>query len=78
MQPQRSSLIILILLGLALSGCTLFDLNEEDRPLMPEEIKSLKAEADSLRRQGRILREVRVCRSIGTTDASSGVISSNR
>lgn len=57
MQPQRSSLIILILLGLALSGCTLFDLNEEDRPLMPEEIKSLKAEADSLRRQGRILRE---------------------
>jgi len=56
MRLHRSYIKVLILLGLALSGCTLFHLNDE-RPLLPEEIVSMKEEADSLRREGRRLRE---------------------
>jgi len=53
---HRSYIIMLVLIGLAFSGCTLLSLNE-DRPLLPEEIQSIKEEADSLRLQGRRLRE---------------------
>lgn len=56
MPSHRSFLSLLILLGLAFSGCTLFNLND-NRPLLPEEIQALKVEADSLRLQGRHLRE---------------------
>lgn len=55
-QSHLCYLVALTLLGLTMGGCTLFNMDDE-RPLMPEEIRSMKVEADSLRKQGRRLRE---------------------